>query len=118
MNQKDLNDCQQKWVGRIQAYNFDIEYVKGTNNVVADALSRQYHINTITSYSQDWKRDIIVEYTKDPQTRRIMEGDPPSDEYKIVEELIFYKGRIFLAENAKGKGILWRNTMITPYQDT
>lgn len=37
MNQKNLNDRQQKWVSKIQAYNFDIEYVKGTNDIVADA---------------------------------------------------------------------------------
>jgi hypothetical protein len=27
-------------MSKIQAYNFDIEFVKGKNNVVADALSR------------------------------------------------------------------------------
>ena len=41
MNQKDLNDHQQKWVSKIQAFNFDIEYIKGTHNVVIDALSRK-----------------------------------------------------------------------------
>jgi hypothetical protein len=30
-----------KWVRKIQAYDFDIEFVKGKNNVVADALSRR-----------------------------------------------------------------------------
>ena len=53
MNQKDLNDRQQKWVSKIQAYNFDIEYVKGTHNVVADALSRQGQLNTFTSITGD-----------------------------------------------------------------
>ncbi len=37
--QKELNERQQKWVSKIQAYDFDIEYVKGENNIVADALS-------------------------------------------------------------------------------
>ena len=41
LGQKDLNERQQKWVSKKQAYNFDIEYVKGKNNVVADALSRR-----------------------------------------------------------------------------
>ena len=39
LTQKDLNERKQKWVRKIQAYDFDIEYVKGNNNIVADALS-------------------------------------------------------------------------------
>ena len=41
LEQKDLNERKQKWVSKIQAYDFDIEFVKGKNNVVADALSRR-----------------------------------------------------------------------------
>jgi hypothetical protein len=29
LDQKDLNERQQKWVSKIQAYDFDIEFVKG-----------------------------------------------------------------------------------------
>jgi hypothetical protein len=36
---KDLNERQQKWVIKLQAYDFKIEYVKGKKNVVLDALS-------------------------------------------------------------------------------
>ena len=41
LEQKELNERQQKWVSKVQAYDFEIEYVKGKNNVVADALSRR-----------------------------------------------------------------------------
>ena len=41
LEQKQLQERQQKWISKIQAYDFDIEYVKGKNNVVADALSRR-----------------------------------------------------------------------------
>ena len=40
LTQKDLNERKQKWVSNIQEFHFDIEYVKGKNNVVVDALSR------------------------------------------------------------------------------
>ena len=39
--QRDLNERQQKWVSKIKAFDFDIEYVKRKNNVVADALSKK-----------------------------------------------------------------------------
>lgn len=38
LEQKDLNKRQQKWVSRIQPYDFDIKYVKGKKNVVVDAF--------------------------------------------------------------------------------
>jgi len=41
LEQKQLQEREQKWIIKIQAYDFDIEYVKGKNNVVADALSRR-----------------------------------------------------------------------------
>jgi hypothetical protein len=40
LEQRDLNERQQKWVRKIQAYDFDIEFVKGKNNAVVNALSR------------------------------------------------------------------------------
>ena len=40
LEQKHLQERQQKWVITIQAYDFDIEYVKGKNNVVADPCLR------------------------------------------------------------------------------
>ena len=40
LEQMELNERQQKWVSKVQAYDFEIEYVKGKNNVVVDALSR------------------------------------------------------------------------------
>ena len=41
LEQKELNEHQEKWVSNVYAYDFEIEYVKGKNNVVAYALSRQ-----------------------------------------------------------------------------
>ena len=103
MNQNDLNDRQQKWVSKIQACNFDIEYVKGTHNVVANALSRQGQLNTLTSITDDWKNEVVAKYPKDPRNNEIMEGNITNDEIKIVGELILYRGRIMLAENSKVK---------------
>jgi hypothetical protein len=62
---KDLNERHQKWVSRIQAYDFDIEFVKRKNNVVADALSRRPSIFAMTGVSVDWKDRLVMEYVKD-----------------------------------------------------
>jgi hypothetical protein len=53
LDQKDLNERQQKRVSKIQAYDFDIEFVKGKNNVVVDALSRRPLVYAMTEISVD-----------------------------------------------------------------
>jgi hypothetical protein len=65
LEQKDLNERQQKWVSKIQAYDFDIEFVKGKNNAVAAALSRRPSIFSMSDMSVNWKEHLIVEYAKD-----------------------------------------------------
>ena len=54
LEQKDLNERQQKWVSKIQNYDFDIEYIKGKKNVVADALSRKPTASSI--------QDLFIKY--------------------------------------------------------
>ncbi|KAI2666765.1 Retrovirus-related Pol polyprotein [Labeo rohita] len=36
-----LDTCEQRWVAKLAPYTFDIQYIPGTKNVVADALSHQ-----------------------------------------------------------------------------
>jgi hypothetical protein len=103
LEQKDLNERQQKWVRKIQAYNFDIEFVKGKNNAVADALSRRPSIFSMTGMSVDWKDHLVVEYAKDQFTCQLLHGHIQDDNFKVVKDLIYYKGQIFLVPGSDFK---------------
>jgi hypothetical protein len=74
LEQKDLSERQQKWVSKVQAYDFDIEYVKGKNNVVADALSRRPTTFSMSEIAADWKSLLLVEYSKNAFAGELIDG--------------------------------------------
>jgi hypothetical protein len=92
LEQKDLNERQQKWVRKIQAYDFDIEFVKGKSNTVADPLSRRPSIFAISSMSIDWKEHLIVEYAKDQFACQLLDEKIQDDNFRVINDLIYYKG--------------------------
>jgi hypothetical protein len=64
LEKKDLSEHQQKWVTKVQEFNFDIEYVKGKKNIVANALSRRPATCSLMEISMDWKYHLLMEYSK------------------------------------------------------
>ena len=100
LEQKELNEHQQKWVSKVQVYDFDIEYVKGKNNVVVDALSRQTASLSLMSISTDWRAILLVEYSKNKFTCELLDGQIQDDRYRIVDDIIYYKNRIYLVQES------------------
>jgi len=47
-DQLNLNSRQDKWLATLSEFHFEIRYIKGKENGVADALSRKVHVNHIT----------------------------------------------------------------------
>ena len=54
LTQNELNDRKQKWVSKVQSFDFDIEYKNGKMNVVADALSRKLTFSLLQMFNA-WK---------------------------------------------------------------
>jgi hypothetical protein len=83
-------------VRKIQSYDFDIEFVKGKNNVVVDGLSRRPSVYSMTDILVDWKAHILVEYSKNIFACELMDGQVKDDNFRIMDDIIYYKGQIFL----------------------
>jgi hypothetical protein len=103
LGQKDLNERQHKWVSNIEAYNFDIEYVKGKDNIVADALLRIPSTYSMTEILVDWKSQLQVEYSKSKFACELMDGKIQDDRYRFMNDIIYYKGRIYLVPESSFK---------------
>ena len=91
LEQKDLNERQQKWVSRIQVYDFDIEYVKGKKNVVVDALSKKPTASSLMEISADWKSHLLVEYTRNEFACELMDVLIQDNRYRVVNDVISIK---------------------------
>ena len=99
---------------KLKAYDFDIEYMKGMNNVVVDAISRKPTLCSLTSIFANWKVSIILEYAKDSFSIKILDKLVDDNRYKVVGGLIYYKNRIFLVPGSKTKERILRAFHETP----
>jgi hypothetical protein len=83
-------------VTKVQAFDFDIEYVKGKKNIVANAFSRRPTSCSLMEISTDWKSHLLVEYSKNKFACEILDGQVQDDRYRVIDDAIFYKDRVYL----------------------
>jgi hypothetical protein len=81
---------------KVQAFDFDIEYVKGKKNIVPDALSRRPATCSLMKVSADWKSHLLVEYSKNKFACEVLDGQVQDDRYKVIDDVILYKDRVYL----------------------
>jgi hypothetical protein len=100
LEQKDLSERQQKWVTKVHAFDFDIEYVKGKKNIMDDALSGRTATCSLMDISADWKSHLLVEYSKNKFACEVMDGQIQDDRYRVIYDVIFYKDRVYLVPDS------------------
>ena len=74
--------------------------MEGNNNIVADALS-QIPSSSFMDIAKDWKNMLLVEYAKDKLACDVLDGIKGDDNYKILNGLMYFKGRIYLVQGSK-----------------
>lgn len=76
LEQKVLEENQQKWVSKLMGYNFEISYKLGKENRVADALSRREEPMRLSAFSM-WQNSEMesweVEVQADPKLKHVMQ---------------------------------------------
>jgi hypothetical protein len=73
---------------------------QGKKNIVADALSRRPTTCSLMEISADWKSHLLVEYSKNKFACEVLDRQVQDDKYRVIDNVIFYKDRIYLVPNS------------------
>jgi hypothetical protein len=107
LEQKAATIPQQRWISKLMGYDFTIEYKKGKENQVADALSRQFEasfdsavlsLSLISFPTPTWVDELKASYAQDPATQSILlslqQNQLAPKGFSLQQGLLLKKGRI------------------------
>ena len=117
LEQKIGTPAQQKWVTKLLGYAFLVEYKHEKDNLVADALSRKEAMGVeevedvkvgtlciISFPTPTWLDELKLTYTFDATIQKIVlavqSGNDSPTGFTVYNDLLFYKGRLFLGSSA------------------
>jgi hypothetical protein len=97
---------QQKWITKLLGYDFTVEYKKGVENRVADALSRkegwaeEVALSLLSIPTPDWIDKLKEQYKIDEELKSLFKKWQSktlnSAKYAVRDGLLFYKNRLYL----------------------
>jgi hypothetical protein len=67
---------------------------------MVDALSRRSATCSLMEISTDWKSHLLVEYSKNNFTCEVMDGKIHDDRYRVINDVLFYKDRVYLMQDS------------------
>ena len=95
---------QQKWTTKLLRFDFEIKYKVGSENKVADALSRKLQYPAISLVSFGGWSELEDEVQVDPRLRGIiqdlMQGSLDHPGFEIKKGRLYYKVRLVIAKNS------------------
>jgi hypothetical protein len=106
---------QQRWMSKLLSYDFVIEYKKGKENKVADALSRVFEdsglqeptCSLISFPTPTLLQELKLSYSTDPETQTLLQqlkdGSNVPKGFTLQHELILKNGRIYIVKTSPFK---------------
>jgi len=113
LEQKVATIPQQRWISKLMGYDFIIEYKRGTENRVADALSRQFDpltgspeltLSLISFPTPTWVEELKASYAQDQVAHSILlnfqQNQPGPKGFSVQRGLLLKKGQLWLVKNS------------------
>ncbi|CAJ2641599.1 unnamed protein product [Trifolium pratense] len=105
---------QQFYLAKLLGYSYEIIYKPGAQNRVADALSRVHEnpsqCQTITiphwDFIQQLRQSFLADDTLQELMKQVRESLSTHPEFKIIQDLLFYRGKLFIPTNSSIKTML------------
>jgi hypothetical protein len=108
--QKLTEGVQHKLLIKLLGYNYTVEYKKGKENTVADALSRvKYHLSALFSSAvlPAWIAEVVASYDTDERCKKLLTElaiDAAAHEhYTLNRGILRYKGKVVIGDNMELK---------------
>lgn len=105
--QRDLNARQRRWSKFLSEYDFEISYIKGKENVVADALSRRPRIFSLVLIKVDLRQRVVEHLIRDNwylKVRSNLDSKKPKElkfeRYELEDDRILqFHERMYIPDN-------------------
>lgn len=100
--QKITTAAQEKWLVKLMGFDFTIEYKKGKDNLVADALSRRHEslgVDAISTPVPSWLEPIKEEVQGNSILQEMVkkcQQDEVVGPWKFKDGILYFKNRIYL----------------------
>lgn len=97
---------QQKWLTKLLGFDYTLFYKKGTNNRVADALSRA-SCSSLTTIQPQWLEDVQGSYTDDHLGKelisKLMLSPVHPEGYTYSQGILRQHGRIYIGSSGNAR---------------
>jgi len=113
LEQKVATVPQQRWISKLMGYDFIIEYKRGSENRVADVLSRQFDpltsspeltLSLISFPTPTWVEELKASYAQDQVAHSILlnfqQNQPGPKGFSMQRGLLLKKGRLWLVKKS------------------
>ena len=90
-----LNNRQRGWMNLLSEYDFEIKYIEGKENKVADALSRRPFVNAITLIRSDLVENIRSELENDAFYAPILQKIAQTPYEKVEGKFHLVNGNLY-----------------------